>query len=115
MQNQEFLFWNLSLDSVQSQVNAGSEGLTSKEARRRIERFGLNSLRARRKRALVLQFLARFGNPLVIVLLAASAISALTGDVASFLIIGVIVLISVTLDFVQEYQAGQAAERLRQS
>ena len=40
---------------------------------------------------------------------------ALTGDVASFVIIVAIVLLSVTLDFVQEYRAGQAAERLRQS
>ncbi len=115
MQDQEFSFWNPALASVQTRVSAGSEGLTNKEARRRIERFGHNILRAHPKRALIFQFLARFGNPLVVVLLAASGIAALTGDVASFLIIGVIVLISVTLDFVQEYQAGQAAERLRQS
>jgi hypothetical protein len=64
---------------------------------------------------LILQFLAKFRNPMVIIILAASALSAFTGDAASFFIISTIVLISVTLDFVQEYQAGQAAERLRQS
>ncbi len=64
---------------------------------------------------MLLQFLAKFRNPLVIILLAASALSALTGDTVSFFIISTIVLISVTLDFVQEHQAGQAAERLRQS
>ena len=64
---------------------------------------------------MVLQFLAKFRNPLVIILLTASALSAFTGDAASFFIISTIVLISVTLDFVQEYRAGQAAERLRQS
>ena len=53
--------------------------------------------------------------PLVIILLAASALSAFTGDVTSFFIIVVIVVMSVSLDFVQEYRAGQAAERLRQS
>jgi Mg2+-importing ATPase len=115
VQNQEFLFWNPPLASVQSQVDAGPEGLSQEEARRRIERLGPNTLRARRERALILQFLSRFGNPLVIVLLVASGISAVTGDVASFAIISAIVLMSVTLDFVQEYQAGQAAERLRQS
>ena len=45
----------------------------------------------------------------------ASAISALTGEVANFLIISAIVLFSVTLDFVQEHRAGKAAESLRQS
>ena len=40
---------------------------------------------------------------------------ALTGDFIGFSIISTIVLISVTLDFVQEHRAGEAAERLRQS
>ena len=59
--------------------------------------------------------LAKFRNPLVLILLVASAVLALTGDVTSFIIISVIVLISVTLDFVQEHRAGQAVETLRQS
>ncbi len=42
-------------------------------------------------------------------------ISAFTGDVTSFIIISIIVLMSVTLDFIQEYRAGQEAEKLRQS
>ena len=61
------------------------------------------------------QYLSRFRNPLVIILLVASAISASTGEVTNFLIISCIVLLSVTLDFVQEYRANAAAEKLRQS
>ncbi|MGE5027614.1 MAG: magnesium-translocating P-type ATPase, partial [Betaproteobacteria bacterium] len=41
--------------------------------------------------------------------------SALTGEMASFLIISAMVLMSVTLDTIQEYRAGRAAERLKQS
>ena len=52
---------------------------------------------------------------MVIILLAASTLSAFTGDTVSFFIIGTIVIISVSLDFVQEDRAGQAADRLRQS
>ena len=89
--------------------------MNSAEAAARLKQFGPNLIHAERKRALVLQFLTKFRNPLVIILLIASALSAVTGDVASFFIIGTIVIISVTLDFVQEYRAGQAAERLRQS
>jgi Mg2+-importing ATPase len=51
----------------------------------------------------------------VLILLAAAAISALTGDVASLVIISTIVLLSVLLDSVQEYRAEQAAEELRAS
>jgi Mg2+-importing ATPase len=90
-------------------------GLTSSEAAVRLTRYGPNILHTQRRNKLLFQFLAKFRNPLVIILLAASALSALTGDVASFIIISLIVLMSVTLDFIQEFRAGQAAERLRQS
>jgi len=49
------------------------------------------------------------------VLLAASAVSALTGEITGFVIIWAIVLLSVTLDFVQEYRAGRAAEQLKKA
>lgn len=83
-------------------------GLTSAEAAERLARFGPNQLKARRQSAL-LQFLSRFRNPLVLILLAASAISAATGDVTSATVMAVMVLLSVILDFVQEHRAGQAA------
>jgi Mg2+-importing ATPase len=62
-----------------------------------------------------MQFLRRFTNPLVIVLLLASAISAFTGEIANFIIISCMVLMSITLDFVQEFRAGRAADKLRQT
>ena len=47
--------------------------------------------------------------------LAASAVSALTGEITGFVIIWAIVLMSVTLDFVQEYRAGRAADQLKKT
>ena len=108
-------FWQLSVAALLEQIAASPDGLSSAEAAARLALFGPNLIQGERKRALVLQFLTKFRNPLVIILLIASALSAVTGDAASFFIIATIVIISVTLDFVQEYRAGQAAERLRQS
>ena len=88
------------------------DGLTHTEAAARLRKHGPNRLRPATQRSVVLQFLAHFRNPLVLVLLAASGISALTGDVTGAIVIGLIVVMSVTLDFVQAYRAGQAAERL---
>ena len=67
-------------------------------------------LRAVRRRGFLGLFLFRLKNPLVLLLIVASAVSALTGDVTSPVI--VIALMSVTLDSVQEYRAGEAAEGL---
>jgi Mg2+-importing ATPase len=90
-------------------------GLGSVEAAARLRDVGPNLIDTRPSRAVVLQFLARFRNPLILLLLAAGGISAATGDRASFVIIAVMVLLSVTLDFVQEYRAERSAERLRES
>jgi P-type Mg2+ transporter len=108
-------FWQIPVTALLGQMAASADGLSSAEAAARLAQFGPNQIRGERKRALVLQFLTKFRNPLVIILLTASALSAFTGDAASFFIIGTIVIISTTLDFVQEYRAGQAADRLRQS
>jgi P-type Mg2+ transporter len=111
----EFPFWQLSVTALMKHLNSSPDGLSSVEAAARLIHFGPNLIHAEGKRALLLQFLAKFRNPLVIILLTASALSAFTGDAISFFIISSIVLTSVTLDFVQEYRAGQAAESLRQS
>ncbi len=87
-------------------------GLTQLEAAQRLKQYGPNRLKPALQRAVLVQFLTNFKSPLVLVLLGACGISALTGDATGALIIGAIVVMSVTLDFVQSYRANQAAERL---
>src|SRR4029077_19040844 len=108
-------FWQSSLEALEAEWHTDGSGLDQAEAARRLAADGPNVPRPRPRQAVVLQFLSRFGNPLVLLLLAASAISAFTGDVPSFVIISVVVAMSVTLDFVQEQRAGKAAEKLRQA
>lgn len=102
--------WWLEPDS-----EAGQDGLTQTEAQDRLEQFGPNRFRDHRAPPAWRQLLEHFRNPLVLILLLASGISALTGEVTNFVIIAAIVLLSVTLDFVQERRASAAADRLRES
>lgn len=90
-------------------------GLSSAEAAARLEQFGRNVIAEKRRRPIVVQILLRFRNPLIILLLSASGIAGLTGDMRSFVVTLVMVALSVGLDFFQEHRAGRAAERLRQS
>ncbi|MYN43421.1 HAD-IC family P-type ATPase, partial [Duganella sp. FT109W] len=108
-------FWRLPLAALLEQLGVDAQGLSTAQAAARRLRYGGNLLRPGRRPALALQFLGKFTHPLVAILVLASALSALSGDSASSAIVGVIVLLSVTLDFAQEYRAGAAAERLRQS
>ena len=90
-------------------------GLDTAEVQSRLTTYGPNDAATVKRSPLWLQFLARFRNPLVIILLVASGLSAATGDVASFFIVVTIVTISITLDFVQEVRAQNAVEALRRS
>ncbi|HET9952725.1 MAG TPA: magnesium-translocating P-type ATPase [Candidatus Eisenbacteria bacterium] len=108
-------FWQQPIAALESDLRAGAAGLSGAEATDRLARHGPNVLRPRRERALLLQFLSRFANPLVLLLLAAAVISGFTGDRASCTIIAVMIGLSVTLDFLQEARAGRAADSLRRT
>ncbi len=108
-------FWNIPVASLQLHLESNNGGLDQQQAQQRSARSGPNALRVQGERSLILQYFSHFKNPLVLILLAASAVSAVTGEITSFVIIWVMVLISVTLDFIQEYRAGRAAEKLKQT
>jgi Mg2+-importing ATPase len=90
-------------------------GLTTAEAARRLVDYGPNEPAPRRRFSAVAQLAVLFGNPLVIILLIASAISTSLGQHVDALIIVTIVMLSVTVNFWQSYRSDQAAERLRAS
>jgi len=90
-------------------------GLSAAQARDLMRRHGPNLLVVSGRRSLLIEFLSRFRNPLVLLLLAASAVSYATGEAASSYVIAVIVSLSVTLDFAQEHRAERAIEKLRSS
>ena len=108
-------WWTRAPAELMSALAADPAGLPTAEAEQRRERSGPNVFRSHPEQPLVVQFLARFRNPLVLVLLLAAIVSGFTGESTNALIIGCIVLLSVVMDFVQEFRAGRAAERLKQA
>lgn len=107
--------WSEPVGGLFSRLTTSPSGLASDAAVARIIEFGRNDAAATKQVPLWLQFLARFRNPLVIILLVASGLSAASGDVASFLIVVSIVTVSISLDFIQESRAQSAVEALRRS
>src|SRR5580658_167658 len=107
--------WRAPLTQLLNQLETRAAGLTATEARSRLTKYGANDASTVKRSPLWLQFLARFRNPLVIILVVASGLSAATGDVPSFVIIITIVLLSIAFDFVQEVRAQNAVEALRRS
>src|SRR5579864_5914528 len=89
------------------------QGLTSVEAARRLTQFGPNEPVVVHHLSTVLQLLRLFVNPLVVILLVASAISALLGQLTDASIIVTMVVLGVGINFWQSYRSQQAAEALR--
>lgn len=108
-------FWNVPLAELQKQLGCGEDGLSSAEAAVRLKNYGPNTAADLTREPVWLQILRRFRNPLVVILLVASGLSAATGDVASFVIITAIIVLSVAFDFFQEWRAQNTVEALRQS
>ena len=102
------------LPDLLQRLHSTEVGLRTSDAAAILEAVGPNRIDAAPRKGLLFAFIERLGNPLVLILLFAAAVSAFTGDVASFVIIAVIVLMSVILDVAQERQAQNAAERLRE-
>ncbi|MBS1790594.1 MAG: magnesium-translocating P-type ATPase, partial [Acidobacteria bacterium] len=92
---------------------AAVAGVSSEQARQLLAEHGFNEPVARRHSGLILQFLHFFANPLVIILLIAAGISAPSGDPINAAIIVIVVLLSVSLNFVQTSLSQHAAEQLR--
>ena len=94
---------------------ADERGLTAAEARLRLEAIGPNEPVATRHSSVPIQIARLFSNPLVAILLAASAISAAFGQSADASIIVTIVLLGTSINFWQTHRSERAAERLRQA
>jgi Mg2+-importing ATPase len=109
------LFWQAPLDQAYARVASSAAGLTAAEAATRLARFGPNAVARMPHRRLVLKIAKRFAEPLVAILVVAAAVSGMTGDLASFVIIVFVITMSIALDVVQEHRAEIAADALRRS
>ncbi|SFR05599.1 calcium-translocating P-type ATPase, SERCA-type [Desulfoscipio geothermicus] len=99
--------------AVRLQVDT-SRGLGADEARARLERVGLNTLEKGPDIALWQMFLNQFKDFMVLVLLAATAISGFLGEWSDAVTISIIVLLNAILGVVQEQRAERSMEALRE-
>jgi Mg2+-importing ATPase len=93
----------------------GALGLTGVEAGRRLAEYGPNEPTPARRLSALVELGRLFANPLVVILLAASGVSAWLGEDIDAGIIVTIVLLSVGVGFWQSYRSQHAADRLRAS
>ena len=113
------------VQSVLDEVKSTATGLSSDEASKRLEQNGKNKLAEAKKVPLIVRFFKQMADPMIIILLAAAAISAVTaviemrggGDGEGFtdvFIILAVVLLNAVLGVFQESKAEKAIEALQE-
>jgi Mg2+-importing ATPase len=107
-------WWDAPVADVLRELVTSREGLTMAEATARLERFGPNEPPGAPRLATLQQLLTFLANPLVVILLLASIVTALLGEFINAGLIAAMVLLSVALNFVQTYRSQAAADRLRE-
>ncbi|CZQ86162.1 p-type atpase phosphorylation site [Trichococcus palustris] len=106
-------YWILSPEETLQAVHSKATGLTGEEAAERLKQYGENTLRKQKKDTQLMAFLSQFKNPIILILIVATGISAATGEWIDAMIILTIILASATLSFYQEYTAGNVIAELR--
>jgi len=104
---------------VLEHVGSGAEGLTGAEAQRRLQQNGPNKLKEGKKESLLKRFLGQIADPMIIILLAAAAVSAVMSVIeghglADVFIILAVVIINSVLGVYQESKAEKAIEALQE-
>ncbi len=88
-------------------------GLTSKEAEKLLQKYGLNEIREEKKFTLLKSFLSQFNNFLIILLIGASFVSFFIGETLDALFILAIVILNAFFGLYQEYQAEKSLASLK--
>ena len=112
--DQQQAAWHvLTSDEAFSRLTSTPGGLSGEEAARRLVLHGANELRETVGVSPWHLLLEQFKNILIIILLAATVLSAFMGHAVEAVTIAVIVVFAVLLGFIQEFRAERAIQALR--
>lgn len=104
----------LSERELYMELRTSDKGLTTTDAKERLEEYGLNQVNAQKPTPAWLLFLEAFNDPFVYVLLLLMVVSAITGDFEAAIVMGTMILCSVVITFIQEYRSQKASLALKE-
>ncbi len=112
-------WFNKTVDEVESTLKTNAEnGLTAEEAKKRQEEYGLNELKAKKKKSLFVKFLEQFKDFMIIILIISAIISGVVGvaqgeGFTDTIIILVVVVVNAIIGVAQENKAEKSLEALQ--
>ena len=106
-------YWSIPTEKLMLTLQTDISGLSNEEAQKRLKEYGENTIKKQEKATKLILFFGQLKNPIMLILIFATIVSASTGDLTDATIILAIILGSSILSFFQEYRASNAVEELR--
>jgi H+-transporting ATPase len=103
---------NIDIDTLIEQLSTSMDGLSQKEAEKRLEKYGLNEISEKKKNP-ILKFLEYFWGPIPWMIEAAAFLSILARHWLDLAVIGSLLVFNAVVGFWQEYQASNAVDALK--
>lgn len=108
------MWFSKTKERVLEELNVNpTTGLTTEEVNSRLEKYGENKLKGKKKKSVISLFLEQLKDMLIYVLLGATAITILIGEYVDAAIILLVVILNAVIGVVQEYKAEKAIEALQ--
>lgn len=101
------------IEDVFVSLQTSPEGLSSEQAQQRLEEYGPNELKEKKKKTPLMMFLDQFRDFMILALIGAAVISGFIGEISDTIAIIVIVLLNAIIGFIQEYRAEKAMSALK--
>lgn len=106
-------WYQISTEDVLKNMETTEEGLTQREAEKRLSEYGENLLTEGKKKTVWQVFLGQFLDLLVAILIVAAVISAFSGNLESTLVILVVIVLNAVLGTVQYVKAEKSLDSLK--
>ena len=106
-------WYKKSIEEVLSELNTSGQGLNESQVSEHQLKYGLNELESEKKESLFSIFLSQYKDLLVIVLIVAGMISGFTGEMASALVIFVVITMNAILGTIQTVKSQKSLDSLK--
>jgi Ca2+-transporting ATPase len=107
------LCYQMQIKDIFTKLDTSEDGLSDEEVKKRLDKYGLNTISSEKGVSALQIFLIQFKNPLIVILILGVILAAYSGHTIDAVAISVIILINIMIGFVQEINMRKSMDALK--